>query len=319
MSFRGAVRVLLPAVLLSAAVLPIGTTAQASTCSVPSLGTLTRADLPAGTSVVDCQATGRVLRVGNAGVEIPAPGHGVGVAAVSATGAEQVFQVSVSDDGRISYPQFTEHNADGAGITASPSACSDGAYSLTGTEWFGTKYKWYIGDGGMPGALSQSKAQAAFADVINNITGSYNDCGYTDQVSALSQYMGTTTYESDISSSTTCTERDGESTWDAGNLSTGVLAATCWWYQPSGQATNLTVEADVRYNTTDYNFTDSPSTCTSQYDVREVGTHEAGHVFGLGHVGSGHTNLTMYTSSGTCDTKERTLGKGDVLGLRALY
>ncbi|MEV0801635.1 matrixin family metalloprotease [Kribbella sp. NPDC050281] len=312
-------RALLPAVLVSAAVLPIGTAAQASTCSVPSLGTLTRADLPAGASVVDCQATGRVLRLGNAGVEIPAPGHGVGVAAVSATGAEQVFQVSVSDDGRISYPQSTEHNAGGAGIMASPSACSDGAYSLTGTEWFGTKYKWYIGDGGMPGALSQSKAQAAFADVINNITGSYNDCGLTDQVSALSQYMGTTTYESDISSSTTCTTPDGESTWDAGNLSTGVLAATCWWYQPSGQATNLTVEADVRYNTTDYNFTDSPSTCTSQYDVREVGTHEAGHVFGLGHVGSGHTNLTMYTASSACDTKERTLGKGDVLGLRALY
>ncbi|WP_329001136.1 matrixin family metalloprotease [Kribbella sp. NBC_00709] len=314
-------RVLLPVVLLSAVMLPIGATAEASTCSVPSLGALTRADLPEGTSVVDCQATGRILRLGNAGVEIPAPGHGVGVAAVSVAGAEQIFQVSVSADGRISYPETTVHNSGGAtaGAAASPSACSDGAYSLTGTEWFGTKYKWYIGDGGMPGALSRSKAQAAFADVINNITGSYNDCGYTDQVSALSQYMGTTTYESDISSSTTCTTPDGESTWDAGNLSTGVLAATCWWYQPSGQATNLTVEADVRYNTTDYNFSDSPSTCSSQYDVREVGTHEAGHVFGLGHVGSGHTNLTMYTSSGTCDTKERTLGKGDVLGLRALY
>ncbi|MFJ6297517.1 hypothetical protein ACIQJX_29700 [Streptomyces griseoviridis] len=53
--------------------------------------------------------------------------------------------------------------------------------------------------------------------------------------------------------------------------------------------------------------------------MRSVGTHEAGHVFGLGHVGSGHSNLTMYTNSFTCKTIARTLGKGDVLALRSIY
>ncbi|GLF95167.1 matrixin family metalloprotease [Streptomyces yaizuensis] len=79
-------------------------------------------------------------------------------------------------------------------------------------------------------------------------------------------------------------------------------------------------EADVRYNTADSLFTDRPTgSCRNRYDIRSVGTHEAGHVFGLGHVGAGHENLTMYTNSFLCTTKARTLGKGDVLALRSIY
>jgi hypothetical protein len=46
---------------------------------------------------------------------------------------------------------------------------------------------------------------------------------------------------------------------------------------------------------------------------------ETGHVFGLGRVGLGHSNLTMYPTSFTCKTITRTLGKGDVLALRSIY
>lgn len=53
--------------------------------------------------------------------------------------------------------------------------------------------------------------------------------------------------------------------------------------------------------------------------MRAVGTHEAGHVFGMGHVFDGHSNLTMYANSFMCDAKARTLGYGDVLGLRKKY
>lgn len=79
-------------------------------------------------------------------------------------------------------------------------------------------------------------------------------------------------------------------------------------------------EADVRYDTTDFGFTNSPTcSCSNKYDIRSVGTYEAGHVFGMGHVGAGHENLTMYINSFKCSTKARTLGKGDVLGLRSIY
>ncbi|MFE5023100.1 hypothetical protein ACFRAO_07135 [Streptomyces sp. NPDC056656] len=42
-------------------------------------------------------------------------------------------------------------------------------------------------------------------------------------------------------------------------------------------------------------------------------------MYGLQHVGSGHANLTMYPSAEPCSTKMRTLGKGDVNGLRSIY
>lgn len=79
-------------------------------------------------------------------------------------------------------------------------------------------------------------------------------------------------------------------------------------------------EADVRFNTYDHDFTDKPtSSCSNKFDIRSVGTHEAGHVFGLKDIAGAHDNLTMYESSIRCSTRARTLGKGDVLGLRSIY
>lgn len=292
--------------------------APAGGCSLPA-GTITARELPAGSSATSCGAVGRVIRMNGVGITVPGPGQAAGVEAIGADGVDRGFQIEVDAAGRVSYPQATEHTDTSVAALASPSACSDGAYSTNDLKEYGT-YNWYIGDGGMPGALSRSDAQVAFADAINNITGSYNSCGYSDTVDAKSSYKGTTTYESDMNSSGDCTDRDGKSTWDAGNLATGTVAQTCWWSTPTPGFKNDLVEADVRYNTTDYDFTNNPtSTCSNKYDIRSVGTHEAGHVFGMGHVGSGHSELTMYTNSFTCTTKARTLGKGDVAGLRSIY
>ncbi|MCX4821881.1 matrixin family metalloprotease [Streptomyces sp. NBC_01142] len=206
-----------------------------------------------------------------------------------------------------------------ADSSAAADACSDGAYSTDDRKEYGT-YEWWIGDGGMPGSLSREDAREAFWDAIDNITGSSNNCGYSDQVPAKHHYRAPTSFEADINSRTQCTDRDTLSTWDAGDLGSGVVAATCSWTWPMPGVKNDLREADVRFNTADYDFTNKPtSRCSNKYDIRSVGTHEAGHVFGLGHVGSGHQNLTMYTNSFTCTTKARTLGKGDVMGLRSIY
>ncbi len=287
-------------------------------CRLPA-GALTPRDLPAGTSVLACGAVGRVVRVGGSGITIPPPGTAVGLERLTADGGTDGFQIEVAADGTISYPTAAGSGAAVAAKASSPSACSDGAYSTNDLKEYGT-YNWYIGDGGMPGGLSRSAAKTAFADAINNITGSYNNCGYSDTVDAASHYAGTTSYETDMNSSGDCTSRDKKSTWDAGDLPTGTVAQTCWWSWPMPGVKNDLREADVRYNTHDYNFTNRPtSRCSNKYDIRSVGTHEAGHVFGMGHVGSGHSELTMYTNSFTCTTKARTLGKGDVLGLRSIY
>lgn len=281
-------------------------------------GVLSPRDLPAGSSVVKCGAVGRTMRVGDAGVVIPPPGTAVGLERTRVDGGVDGFQVEVAQDGTISYPEGV--TAEAVVAASSPGACVDDAYNTNDLKEYGT-YNWWIGDGGMPGALTRSAAQGAFADAINNITGSYNNCGYSDTVGASSAYQGTTTYETDMNASGDCTDRDEKSTWDAGDLPTGTVAQTCWWSWPEPGVKNDLREADVRYNTHDYDFTDSPgsSSCSGDYDIRSVGTHEAGHVFGMGHVGSGHSELTMYTNSFTCTAKARTLGKGDVLGLRSIY
>ncbi|MFG2403172.1 peptidase M10 [Streptomyces brevispora] len=206
-----------------------------------------------------------------------------------------------------------------ANTSSASDACSDGTYATADRKEYGS-YEWYIGDGGMPGALSRSDAMWAFYDAIDNITESSNNCGYTDQVGAKHNYRATTSYEADINSKTQCTDRDGLSTWDAGDLSYGTVAVTCSWTWPMLGVKNDLREADVRYNTTDYDFTNKvTSSCSNKFDIRSVGTHEAGHIFGLKDIAGAHNNLTMYENSIRCSTRARTLGKGDVLGLRSIY
>ncbi|GAB3196299.1 hypothetical protein GCM10027062_05230 [Nocardioides hungaricus] len=249
------------------------------------------------------------------GYDVPDSAASVGSAAAEPTTEPEPD--APGDPGNV--PEAPDASADNS--SGSPGACADGDYSTNDLKEYGT-YNWYIGDGGMPGALSRSAAQQAFANAVNNITGSETDCSAysADEVDASASYQGTTSYETDMNSSGDCTDRDEKSTWDAGDLASGTVAQTCWWSTSMPGVKNDLREADVRYNTNDYDFTNTvSSSCSGKYDIRSVGTHEAGHVFGMGHVGSGHDNLTMYTNSFICKTKARTLGKGDVLGLRSIY
>lgn len=203
---------------------------------------------------------------------------------------------------------------------ASPGACSDGTYAAADRKEYGT-YNWYIGDGGLPAGMSHTDAIWVFYDALDAITESYNNCGYSDQVDAhKANYLSKTSYEADINTSSQCTDRDGLSTWDGGDLKSGVYATTCTWTWPTPGVKNDLREADVRFNIHDYDFTNNvTSSCSNKVDVRSLGTHEAGHIFGLKDIYGSHSNLTMYGSSIECSTRARTLGKGDVLGLRSIY
>ncbi|MFD5703696.1 matrixin family metalloprotease [Streptomyces lasiicapitis] len=353
------------ALALSASVISVGPQATASpgACSLPS-GELSVGELPAGSSVIECDAVGRIVRHDNIGVTVPQPGMGVNVTGLAVDGGHNGFSLSVSENGIVSYdldgdesesptggadapddisdPVITpddvteEADDDNADQPDTPqegetpvltdedfqatavAACSDDARKYTGWAEFGT-YNWYIGDGGMPGGLTRTQAMWAFQGSINSVTNP-TSCGYNDPVKAKEDYKGRTTYETDISSSGNCTDRDKKSTWDAGNLASSTLAVSCTWTAQRPGPDDVR-ESDVRFNTHDHGFTNNPtSNCHSQFDIRSIGAHEAGHVFGLDHVTGGrHANLTMTPGSGPCETHHRTLGKGDIIGMRDLY
>ncbi|SER32103.1 Matrixin [Streptomyces sp. yr375] len=313
-------------VAASLSVVCVGEAHRSTPACARARGELTVDDLPAGSSVLDCRAVGRLITHDGAGVTVPEPGTTVSVDALTADGSARDFTLAVAADGTVSYGHGHEEGHGEARTEAltgsrrdAPAPCADGAYSTAGRKEYGT-YEWFVGDGPLPGGLSRAEARRAFQDAVATITTSRNDCGYDDTVTAKARYLSTTGNEAGIDRAARCVRRDGLSVWDGGDLGTDAVATTCSWSRPVPGGPDELLEADVRFNTHDYAFTDHPSGgCTQAYDIRSVATHEAGHVFGLGHSGAGHENLTMFANSFACSTDARSLGKGDVLGLRSLY
>ncbi|MEU6260409.1 peptidase M10 [Streptomyces sp. NPDC047043] len=335
--------------------------AAADVCELDE-GELTVSDLPAGSSVIKCDAVGRVVTYDGTGVTVPEPNTAVSVDTLAVDGTSHGFTLEVTSNGIVSYdldsasadastagsdiPDVLSNPVETAGdlseesdstdaeasdasaeaevadvdAAAIPGACSDATYATKDQKEYGT-YNWYIGDGGLPGGLSKNDALWTFYEALDNITESHNNCGYSDQVGAhQANFLAYTSYEADISTSNTCTGYDGLSTWDAGNLGNSTVAATCSRTWPMPGVKNDLREADVRFNTHDFDFTNKPTaSCSNKYDIRSVGTHEAGHIFGLKDIYGAHDNLTMYGNSILCSTRARTLAKGDVLGLRSIY
>jgi hypothetical protein len=96
--------------------------------------------------------------------------------------------------------------------------------------------------------------------------------------------------------------------------SSTVAQTLTWAYRTSGEA----VESDAQYNTY---YPWSTSGAAGAMDVENVATHEVGHTFGLTHPTSTSTNacLTMYAYVNYGETFARTLGDGDILGIKAIY
>jgi hypothetical protein len=305
---------------------------DANPCDLPS-GVLDLQDLPEGTSVEECQAVGRTVENDGLALVIPEAGAGVGTEELYPDHA-LMFEVSVSDDGTITY--LTEEEATTRERLqfqqrAEPAECSQDEYNTADLKEYGT-YDWYIGDGSYPASMTAQQFNGKVANSINGITGAYNDCGLRDNVDASDSFRNYTDLESDMHvdhGTTLCGDgstdgRDGSSVWDAANIDghgDPPLAKTCSWTVPTPGRKNDLVEADVRFNITDYDFTINPTErCSQKYDVISIGTHEAGHVFGLAHVDEKEfPTMTMSTDASTCDISQRTLGLGDVKGLESIY
>ena len=109
------------------------------------------------------------------------------------------------------------------------------------------------------------------------------------------------------------TVADGRSVVDFGRLSAlcgSAAALACTW-----TFNRPITETDQRYSTA---FRWSTTGRSGTYDIESAAAHETGHSIGLGHVSSSPF-LTMNPQICAGCTRARTLARGDVRGMRAIY
>jgi len=113
---------------------------------------------------------------------------------------------------------------------------------------------------------------------------------------------------------------DGRNVVSWGRLGQRALAVCyTWYYSYSGAI----VEFGIVFNTL-YPWGIDPDgeggTTINAYDVQNIGTHEAGHTLSLGDLYSrAAQELAMYGYGARGETKKRSLGYGDIHGVRFIY
>jgi len=207
----------------------------------------------------------------------------------------------------------TRRNAQTAG---SPAACSDRAMQLMDNRvhWQST-YAWSFRARSTPSYLDRRSVANALRRGITNITDAVNDCGRSDRVSATATFLGITATLPAPTADLTCAGRDGQNVVGFGRLPTRYAGLTCIWSQG-----DRIIEADIKLNKRS-RWATSLVGCNAASLIEAVTTHEAGHVFGLGHVSeTTHGRLTMSERlDGQCQNSESTLGNGDMRGLETIY
>ena len=191
-------------------------------------------------------------------------------------------------------------------------------------------WRFYIGDGAQPaGGTAQETAQAVGAAALAWYD-EQSPCFGSDRSSVPAmQLLGVgDSRESDFTTDGTqsrCVRKsdiDSVSTVDAGNLDPStVTAATCTWIKDHSYPDEI-VQADVRFNVEDKDFTYHPSApgCYMHYDVQGVLTHEMGHVLGFADVDNyAGRYQSMYGFIYACKKLYRSLARGDVLAARQYY
>ncbi|TGB06275.1 matrixin family metalloprotease [Streptomyces sp. MZ04] len=199
-------------------------------------------------------------------------------------------------------------------------ACDDGeyAYNKDGSSWDDDPMEWRFNQGSVPAYLDAEIIRNEITESADNIDFGRNNCGLGEDLdSDDATYEGTTDDGTNVGTDT-CEDDDGDNVVAFGDQPAQRLAGTCayesWW---SGWYID---EADVEINDnqSEVAFPRAGTPCLSEYYLESTMTHEFGHAFGLGHVPSGHENLTTAPTADICGNDKSHLGKGDYNGLREL-
>lgn len=170
-------------------------------------------------------------------------------------------------------------------------------------------YEYSHNSAGAPSGASDAIALGAKAVA----GGESSTCG--TRSNGLNIYRGgTTTTYAGITAGASCQSVSGKSEVSFGPITdANTLALACTWLGLNGF-----VEADIKFDNSSRTW-NTANTCTgAKIDRWGVATHEFGHAVGLEHVSqdSGQV-LAPYTSN--CNMSQRQLGRGDQVGLTAMY
>ena len=199
-------------------------------------------------------------------------------------------------------PNFRGRRA--TATAAASSACDDGGHEQNPGRWPDGRYSWKWNASSFGGNAATRDALQQGHEAWNK---TLTDCsGIKDDTAMAAKYDGSTSRHAG--------EADGVNVVDRGKLTEdgceGAIACTwTWWNSDSSY-----VETDTRFSSA----VDWSNSGKTGYDYRGVATHEFGHAIGLADL-EDSPNLTMAFATGTRNTAQRTLGRGDVLGLRSLY
>lgn len=325
------VRNTLTAGAVIALVVGLTATAAPAQAAAPAAGTR----CATGTLSVQTLRTGCTVSSGTVALPdgrtftVPAPGESVIATSSAVPGAPELADVVVANTGaggvavRIdeawsgSAPAVRQEQArsDAASAAAAPAAtaaastkCTNDDYVRNPYRWSGT-VQWYYNQSGQ----KSTYAKDALRKAANAWTGTISSCDRTVNSTARNDYVRLATQAPGLTDKGGCAKSNGYSVVGWGKLPSGTLGVTCVWYDGNG----IAKESDQRYATS-YKWS-STDTCTgARFDTQAVGTHEWGHLYGLGHVKTG-TGQVMEPSGGYCDTGSRTLGLGDLTGIGAIY
>lgn len=82
------------------------------------------------------------------------------------------------------------------------------------------------------------------------------------------------------------------------------------------QSSGFVTETDIVLNARDHTWAVDPPQGSGHYDIQNVVTHEAGHLFGMGH--SAVQDSTMFATTPVEETAKRSLDADDRAGIAAL-
>lgn len=183
-------------------------------------------------------------------------------------------------------------------------------FALLGVSWDMSKYP-----DGVPYVIDPDYAPAGSIVEI--------ELGYEawDDATSVELFADEPTVDSEVSPSTDSPDLVNTVSWRR-IVPPRIIAVTYIWYNPD---TMEIVDCDVIMNTKhdwgiDIDGEGEDYILEDAFDVRNIVTHEAGHVVGLGDLYDEiYSELTMYGYSEEGETKKISLENGDRLGCQDLY